>query len=143
MKTKKTQLRDVATETTKVVTGKGPAASSYEAPHFNLISPHFIRRLATRLTVGGKKYGSVQWRQGINDAEYVRDRYNHFIDHLLKFQDHGNEGDDNLGAMIWAMHCLSEAERLCPEALGHVVGITNLFGEQATEFHKQEMSDRS
>ena len=133
--------RKVETETNIVKTGT-VAASSYEAPFFNLISPHTIRRLAIRKTVGGKKYGSVQWRQGINDAAYVRDRWNHFFEHVLLFMDSGNELDDNLGAMLWALDALSEVERLAPKALRYVVGISNLFGKRATKFHKQEIAAR-
>ena len=133
--------RKIETETNIVITG-AVAASSYEAPFFNLISPHTIRRLAIRKTVGGKKYGSVQWRQGINDAEYVRDRWNHFIEHVLEFADSGNEKDDNIGAMLWALDALSEIERLAPKAFKYVVGISNLFGKSATKFHKKEMAAR-
>ena len=105
--------RKIETETNIVVTG-AVAASSYEAPFFNLISPFTIRRLAWRKTVGAKKYGSVQWRQGINDAEYTRDRFNHFIEHVLNFMSSGNKFDDNIGAMLWALDALSEIERLAP-----------------------------
>ena len=37
---------------------------------------------------------------------------------------------------------VAEVERLAPEALQHVVGITNLFGKEATEFHREEMKRR-
>jgi hypothetical protein len=135
-------MRDVTTETNKVVTGKSPAASSHKAQAYNLISPRFLRRLAKRLTVGGEKYGSVQWRQGINDADYVTDRFNHFFEHLLKFMEAGNTQDDNLGAMIWGLHCLADVEELAPEALAKVIGTCNLFGETATKVHEAEKKDR-
>jgi hypothetical protein len=134
--------RSIETETSKVATGKGPAVSSHRALFFNLISPHTLRRLAKRLTAGAEKYGSVQWRQGINDAEYVADRFNHLVEHLLRFMEAGNEDDDNIGAMLWALNALSEVERLCPLALNHVVGVSNLFAEKATAFHSQEMKGR-
>jgi hypothetical protein len=134
--------RDVATEKTQEKTGTSPAVSSHQALFFNLISPHFIRRLATRLTGGGKKYGLIQWRQGVNDADYVADRFNHMMEHLMAFMDHGNEGDDNLGAMVWALHCLSEVERVSPEALNHVCGMCNLNGQAATVFTEAEMKAR-
>lgn len=142
MMTKK-MLRDVTKETNKVTIGNSNAASSYQALFFNLVSPHTIRRLALRKTVGAKKYGSVQWRQGINDAEFVADRFNHLVDHLLKFMDEGNTVDDNLGGMLWALDCLCEVERLCPDALKNIVGINNLFGIAATQFHQQEQANKS
>jgi hypothetical protein len=98
--------------------------------------------LAKRLTVGGDKYGTVQWRQGINDAEYVTDRFNHFFDHLLKFMEDGNVKDDNLGAMLWGLHALVEVEALAPEALNLIIGQCQLFGAEATKVHEKEMDTR-
>lgn len=115
------------------------AASSHRALFFNLISPHTLRRLAKRKTGGGIKYGIVQWRQGINDAEYVADRFNHLWEHLLDFMERGNVNDDNIGGMLWALDALSEVERLCPEALAHVVGICDVFGASAVKMHDAEM----
>lgn len=135
------ERRNVA-ETSQVVTGNGPAKSSHPAMLFNLISPYVIRRLAQRFTVGGRKYGLVQWRQGINDAAYVADRFNHLIEHLTAFQAEGNSKDDNLAAAMWNLAALMEVERLCPEALTHVVGITDLFGPDAVTFHQKEQAQR-
>ena len=134
--------RQIESETSKVKTGKSAAESSHRALLFNLISPYTIRRLAQRKTAGGVKYGSVQWRQGINDAEYVADRFNHLMEHLLRFMESGNRDDDNIGAMLWALDALSEVERLCPQALERICGFSDLFGEKATAFHLQEMKER-
>jgi len=136
-------MRNVASETNRVKTGTSAAQSSFKALNFNLISPHTLRRLAKRMTVGGEKYGSVQWRQGINDAEYVADRFNHLVEHLLNFMESGNDQDDNLGGMLWALNCLSEVERLAPQALGSIVGINDLFGRSATTFHREELKRRA
>lgn len=138
-----TGVRDVASETTKVQTGNSKAVSSKEALYYHLISPSLIRRLALRKTVGGKKYGQVQWRQGINDREYVRDRFNHLWEHLLKFMESGNTKDDNIGGMVWALDCLSEVERLCPESFKSIVGTCDLFGESAEVYHNEEMERRN
>ena len=134
--------RDVASEQTKERTGTSAAVSSHQALMFNLISPHVLRRLAKRLTGGGKKYGSVQWRQGLNDAEYVADRFNHLFEHLCNFMESGNAEDDNLAGIMWAVHALMEVERLSPDGLANVVGISNLFGDSATAFHEAEMARR-
>lgn len=134
--------RVVENENTKVVTGKSGASSSHKALSYNLISPHTINKLATRLSVGAQKYGSVQWRIGINDAEYVADRFNHTVEHLMKFMHEGQAEDDNLAAILWGVNALCEVERLAPDAFKHIVGITNKFGESAREFHEQEMKDR-
>ena len=132
--------RVVETETT--VEPIGAALSSHRAEYFNLISPHTIRRLAKRHTGGGVKYGIVQWRLGLNDAEYVADRFNHLWEHMLKFMESGDADDDNIGGMLWALDCLSEAERLCPDALERVVGLSDLFGTDAVAMHEDDMSRR-
>ena len=134
--------RDINSEITRVQTGTSVAQSSFKALNFNLISPHTLRRLAKRMSVGAQKYGSLQWRQGLNDAEYIADRFNHLVEHLLNFMESGNEIDDNLGGMLWALNCLSEVERLAPQALSSIVGINDLFGRSATRFHKEEMKRR-
>lgn len=134
--------RDVFSETNQEQTGMGLAVSSHAALYYHLISPYTIKRLAERKTGGGVKYGWVQWRQGINDIEYVTDRYNHLWEHLLKFQEEGNEKDDNLGAMLWALDCLIEIERLCPEVLKQVIGTCKLFGKSAEQYHLDETPRR-
>ena len=138
----KPSKRIIEKETTREVTGNGPAVSSHRALFFHLISPYTIRRLGERKTGGGIKYGWVQWRQGVNDVEYVTDRYNHLWEHLLAFQESGNEHDDNLGAMLWAIDALIEIERLCPDVLKQVIGTCHLFGDSATEYHQREQERR-
>jgi hypothetical protein len=65
------------------------------------------------------------------------------MEHVLAFMEHGNETDDNIAGMLWALDCISEVERLSPESLKLVVGISNLFGKSATEFHQQETVEKS
>lgn len=135
-------MRDVAAETTQELIGKTGVVSSHKAPLYHLIAPETIRRLAERLTVGSKKYGSVQWRIGLNDEEYVADRYNHLWEHLLALQQDGNEKDDNLGAMLWALNALIEVERLCPDTFKKVFGTCYLSGASARLVHEEEMKRR-
>lgn len=132
--------RNVANEKNAVVISRSGAKSSHEALYYHLIAPETIRRLALRMTEGSKKYGSVQWRRGLNDAEYVRDRFNHLWEHVLKLQQYGQAKDDNLGAMLWAINCLIEAERLCPKAFKSVFGSCELFGEAASKEHDRQMA---
>ena len=131
--------RVIEKETSKIAPGKSAAVSSHQALFYNLISPHTIRRLALRKTNGAKKYGSVQWRQGVNDADYVTDRFNHLVEHLLRFMESGNKDDDNIGGMLWALDALSEVERLSPQSLSRVVGISDVFGVAAARLHAEEM----
>ena len=136
-------MRDVSSESNKERTGKSEAVSSKLCLSFNLISPYTLERMALRKTVGKDKYGSVQWRIGINDAEYVTDRFNHFFQHLMDFMKEGNKHDDNIGGMLWGLECLSEVERLAPDALKHIIGICDLFDEDAKRFHTNEQACRS
>ena len=136
-------MRDVSSESNKERTGKSEAVSSKRCLSFNLISPYTLERMALRKTVGKDKYGSVQWRIGINDAEYVTDRFNHFFQHLMDFMKEGNKHDDNIGGMLWGLECLSEVERLAPDALKHIIGICDLFDEDAKRFHTNEQACRS
>lgn len=135
--------RDITNETNIEVTGNGPAASSHKALNFNLVSPYVLMRLAKRLSDGATKYGSLQWRQGINDAEYIADRFNHTFQHMLNFQAEGNTKDDNLAAILWGLHCLMEVERLAPEALNKIIGVNNIYGSLATKLHAEEMAQRN
>lgn len=137
------ERRDITKETNAVKTGTSRAVSSHKALFFHLISPHTLRRLAKRKTDGGIKYGTVQWRQGINDVEYVADRLNHMFAHMCNFLEDGNEKDDNLGAILWAVDALIEVERLAPEVLKEVVGTSKLFGESATAYHEREKERRA
>lgn len=112
--------RNVAAEKNMVSPGQSKAASSKECPHFHLISPFTIQRLAERKLVGAQKYGPAQARMGLDDPAYVADRLNHLFQHLMDFMAHGNQYDDNFGAMLWALDFLCEVERLYPMALEEV-----------------------
>lgn len=134
--------RDVTTEKTRELVGKTGAQSGRRALMFHLVSPYTIRRLAERKTVGAIKYGSCQWRRGINDVEYVTDRVNHLWTHLCDFMENGNDRDDNLGAMLWGLDALIEVERLAPEVLKEVIGTCKLYGESASVYHARECERR-
>lgn len=136
-------MRDVTTETNKVQTGQSAAVRSHQAARYDLLGPEFIRRAAIRKTVGAKKYGSVQWRQGLNDVDYMIDAVNHLFDHLLKFMESGNEEDDNLGAIAWALDALMECERLHPEVFDQIYGACQLSGAAAADAHCEEMARRN
>lgn len=136
--------RQVEVETSKEqISKKSLAVSSHRALFYHLIDPDTLRRLAKRKTVGGIKYGVVQWRIGLNDVEYVTDRFNHLWEHLIAYMEDGNEYDDNLGAMLWALDCLCAAERLCPEVVKQVIGTSKLFGATALAYHQAEQERKS
>jgi hypothetical protein len=124
-----------------VVVGKSGAKSSAMMPYFHDIPPEFIRRVANRFGGGHIKYSpevemNLNYRQGLNDPTYVRDRLNHLFNHLLDFSENGNKYDDNLGAIGWCAAFLMEVERLAPEVFEQVIGQFNYFGKSAADFKK-------
>lgn len=135
-------MRDVASEDSIEQTGQSAAVSSSKALYYHLIDPDTIRALARRKTEGAIKYGSVQYRQGLTDPEYVADRLNHFIEHTLKWIDTGDEFDDNSGAMLWFLDMVQTIKRECPDVLRQVLGKSKLIGETAAQAHKEEVARR-
>jgi hypothetical protein len=141
----KKEKRKIKSDDLKVATGKTIAMSSHKALFFHDIPPELIRRIAKRYTgetdsngvpLGGHvKYGighlNLNWRIGLGDPEYIADRFNHLVEHLLYFLEDGNEKDDNLAAIGWCLGFLMESERHAPEAFKSVFGQCKLFGESA------------
>lgn len=62
-------------------TSASGAASSYEYPRYDLIYWPVLRRLADRLAYGAAKHGEHNYKAGVGDAVYRRDRLNHLIQH--------------------------------------------------------------
>lgn len=64
---------------------KSGAKSSFEMPRYDLIYWRVMRVLADRLGYGAEKHGDPHnYRLGVNDADYFRDRTNHLTEHALK-----------------------------------------------------------
>lgn len=64
------------------------ARSSQEKPRYDLVWPPFLERLASRLGYGARKHGDpFNYRRGVGDADFRRDRANHLIEHALKLAD--------------------------------------------------------
>lgn len=149
-KTKEKSKRDVGSENGGVPTAPSGAMSSFKALMYHDIPPEIIRRLAERYTVGHKKYGvghvNLNWKTGLDDPEYIADRFNHFMEHLMCFLESQNEKDDNLGAMLWNLGFLVVAETKCPEAFELTFIQGKLFGESAAKAQqviKEKSSVRS
>lgn len=130
--------RNIAKEKNHVTPGKTEAKSSIQALFFHDIPPELLRRIAKRYTDGHKKYGvkhtNLNWRIGINDEEYVADRFNHLFTHLINFLEDGNDKDDNLAAIAWSVGFLMEVERHAPKILKSVIGHCKYFGNAAKTF---------
>jgi hypothetical protein len=65
-----------------------------------------MRRLAERFALGAKLHGDTNWQKGWDDPEYVCDRLNHTIEHLLKYAS-GDRSEDHLAAVLWGGSALT------------------------------------
>lgn len=92
------------------VEGVQKVKSSKVSLRLDLVPEIFIRRVAQRFTEGAEKYGAYNYRKGINDPEFIQERINHLKNHLSQFLMEGNDKDDNLAAIGWAVAMLMEFE---------------------------------
>lgn len=63
------------------------ATSSGRKPRYDLIPTWALERIARRFELGAEKYGVDNWQQGLRDREFIFDRINHAIEHLLLIRD--------------------------------------------------------
>ena len=91
-------------------------ARSSAAPRYDLVPRVLLDAVERRFALGAKKYGDNQWRAGLHDPEFLRERANHALTHLLNYiygTDNGEDSpEDNLAAVGWAVAVLLEAARL-------------------------------
>jgi hypothetical protein len=84
------------------------------APHFSSIPYSFLEALGKRYTLGDDRYGRDNWRNGLSDIEFLRERANHLAWHVLRYLS-GEFGEDteeeNLAAAAWGCATLIEAKR--------------------------------
>ncbi len=63
-----------------------------------------LRALAERFDLGALKYLPHNWKKGSKDPAFIRDRFNHMIEHAFKFLEGGDEEDsqvDSIIAVLW------------------------------------------
>jgi hypothetical protein len=104
--------------------------------NYTQIPPHYIRALSSIFAEGAEKYGKDNWKRGLNDPEWIEERINHAIDHLLRYLE-GDRTENHLAKVGWAMCVLSERDRIQtkqePKNLGPVAKtfydgtVSNLF----------------
>jgi len=87
------------------------ATSSTEKPRYDLIPTVALRRLAQRFGYGAEKHGDHNYKQGAHDAQFIRDRVNHMIEHAVNYAN-GDRSTDHLGAVMCNAAMLAELERL-------------------------------
>jgi hypothetical protein len=68
--------------------------------NYHQICPNAIRRIATIFHAGAKQYGENNYQKGINDPVWLNERFNHAMDHLLKYRE-GDRSEDHLAKVGW------------------------------------------
>lgn len=97
------------------------ATSSKSLPPYWQLNSTSLRRWAQRRGVGTEKHGDINYKQCITfsadkrvkvlDLGFVRDRFNHLIEHCYKLVDAGTKFDDNIGAIFANIEMLEYVER--------------------------------
>lgn len=74
------------------------AKSTERKPRYDLIPVAALEREAVRWAEGADAHGENNYRKGIDDPAFIKDRINHLIEHALKYAD-GDRSDDHLAAI--------------------------------------------
>lgn len=85
------------------------AKSDKKELNYHQIEPEAIRRLASIFSEGAKKYGKDNYKKGFNDPEWINERYDHAMDHLLKWKS-GDRSADHLAKVMWFAAVMIEFE---------------------------------
>lgn len=75
------------------------AKSSIEKPRYDLIPAVALLAIAKRFGYGAERHGERNYEKGHSDPAFVRDRYNHLIEHAIKAAS-GDTSEDHLGAVL-------------------------------------------
>jgi len=67
----------------KTISDSG-ATSSGKKPRFDQLPPSALRRIAERARLGVEKHGERNWEKGLFDNAFMKDRFNHAVDHLIQ-----------------------------------------------------------
>lgn len=92
------------------------AKSSSQKPRYDLIYRGFLRRLAERMGFGAERHGENNYKQGVGDHVYRRDRINHLIEHALKYAE-GDTSTDHLAAIAANANILAYLDDHQPKAV--------------------------
>lgn len=94
----------------------GGAASEKLGLAYHLIPPESLRRLSRVFLEGVKKYpnravNACNMTGAVNNPEWQVKRFNHAVDHLLKWGQ-GDTSEDHLAKVMWFCSVMLEVERL-------------------------------
>ena len=75
------------------------ASSSVEKPRYDLVPVEALEAVAKRFAYGSARHGDRNYENGWNDAAFIRDRFNHMLEHAFKAAN-GDTSEDHLGAVL-------------------------------------------
>ena len=98
-----------------VITTSACGAKSSPVPRLDLIPYRALVSMAARFEKGLQRYDRNNWRKGTGNLEYVLERLAHLQAHaaILSEKLQGirpDDGDDDVGAILWAGAFLAEAQ---------------------------------
>jgi hypothetical protein len=76
---------------------KSGARSTEIKPRYDLVPPEAVRYIAERLGMGAEHHGERNFEDGAADEEFIRDRKNHAVEHLLHYVNGRTTGPDKYG----------------------------------------------
>lgn len=88
----------------------GKAKSDKLETGLSMVPYHSVMRLG-KIFVEGLRYGRDNWKQGVNDEEYQRERLEHALRHLMLWTN-GDRTEDHLAKVMWFCATQLELERL-------------------------------
>lgn len=92
------------------------AKSSELKPRYDLIPIEALEYMAQRFAVGAKNHGENNYKKGIKDKTFIRDRTNHAIAHLMNYANKNTTEDspiEHLQAAICNLAILCYLEKHC------------------------------
>lgn len=105
-------MADATTNTNHKHTS-GATSSELKAP-YHYLRLSFMRRVAVRFGLGETKHGRGNWLRayadGTVDIGFLRDRYDHALEHFRLLGMEGTTADDHIGAVGWFLNIADEAE---------------------------------
>lgn len=107
-------------ETVRAVGASGALTSGNVAGIWK-VPVSLLESAARRMDKGTDKgYPIHNWRGGLDDPAFLRDRFNHAATHLMRLGNGDNSLDNaqgNLDALTWFCAMLNEAIRLHPDVV--------------------------
>jgi hypothetical protein len=73
------------------------AKSTEIKPRYDLVPVEAVRYIAERLGLGAEHHGENNYKKGVNDPVFIKDRTSHAIEHLMNYANGNTTGPDKYG----------------------------------------------